>query len=172
MRGAGLLAVALIAGCGGTPDAPDERRAGPRPPDRLGFAPDLRTADARSPFVPAGDEAWRCATDGNLQLAVSDQGEVAASLGGRTVASVSSARALVNRACDRTEPRELVGGRAARGRVGASVLHCSVPPVVVVDFAGGDVTVRAPGGRFLAAAAVRGDRVGVAVYWGAGCRPA
>ncbi len=168
MRRAGLLAVALIAGCGGTPDAPEERRAGPGPPDRLGFAADLRTADARSPFVPAGDGAWRCATDGRLQLAVSDQGEVAASIGGRTLASVSSARALVNRACDQTAPRDGGGVRAARGRLGASVLHCTVPPVVV-DFAGGDVTVRAPGGRFLAAAAVRPDRVGVATYWGEDC---
>jgi hypothetical protein len=85
---------------------------------------------------------------------------------------VSTARALVNRACDQIEPRDGDGGggvRAARGRLGASVLRCSVPPVVVVDFRGGDVTVRAPGGRFLAAAAVRGDRVGVAVYWGPGC---
>jgi hypothetical protein len=173
MRRAGLLAVTLIAGCGGgTPDAPEERRPGPRPPDGLGFAADLRTADARSPFVPAGDGAWRCATDGRLHLAVSDQGEVAASIGGRTLASVSSARALVNRACDQIEPRDGGGARPARGRLGASVLRCSVPPVVVVDFRGGDVTVRAPGGRFLAAAAVRGDRVGVAVYWGPGCTAA
>lgn len=168
MRRAGLLAVALIAGCGGTPDAPEERGPGPRPPDRLGFAADLRTADARSPFVPAGDAAWRCATDGRLQLAVSDQGEVAASIGGRTLASVSSARALINRACDHTESRG-GGARAPRGRVGASVLRCTVPPVVVVDFAGGDVTVRALSGRFVAAAAVRGDRAGVAVYWGTDC---
>ena len=172
MRRAGLLAVALVAGCGGTPDAPEEPRPGPRPPERFGFAPDLRTADARSPFVPAGDGAWRCATDGSLQLAVSDQGEVAASIGGRTLASVSSARALVNRACERIEPRAGGGARAARGRLGASVLRCRVPPVVVVDFAGGDVTVRAQGGRFLAAAAVRPDRVGVAAYWGEGCEVA
>ena len=170
MRRAGLLAVALIAGCGGgAPDVPDEPR--PDPPHRLGFAPDLRTADARSPFIRAGDGAWRCATDGSLQLAISDQGEVAASIGGRMLASVSSAPALINRDCDRTASR---GGleRPPRGRLGASVLRCSVPRVVVVDFAGGDVTVRAPGGRFLAAAAVRSDRVGVAAYWGDGCASA
>ena len=61
------------------------------------------------------------------------------------------------------------GDRPPRGRVGAGVLRCSVPPVVIVDFGGGDVTVRAPGGRLLAAAAVRADRVGVAAYWGDGC---
>jgi hypothetical protein len=172
MRRAGLLVVALIAGCGGAPDAPEERRPGPRPPERLGFASDLRTADARSPFVPAGDGAWRCATDGSMQLAVSDQGEVAASIGGRTVASVSSARALVNRACDRGGPARAARGRPPRGRPGGGLVRCSVPPVVVVDFAGGDVAVHAPGGRFLAGAAVRSDRLGVAVYWGAGCSPA
>jgi hypothetical protein len=164
--------VALIAGCGGAPDAPEERRAGPGPPDRLGVAPDLRTADARSPFVLARERAWRCATGGSLQLAVSDQGEVAASIGGRTLASVSSARALVNRACDRTEQARLTRGRPPRGRAGGGLLRCSVPPVVVVDFAGGDVIVHGPGGRFLAGAAVRADRVGVAVYWGEACAPA
>jgi hypothetical protein len=169
MRRAGLLALALIAGCGGTPDAPEERRPGPDPPERLGFAADLRTADARSPFVPAGDGAWRCATGGSLQLAVSEQGEVAASIAGRTIASVSSARALVNRACERAEDRPAAGARPPRGRPGGGLLRCRVPPVVVVDFAGGDMTLHAPGGRFVAAAAVRADRVGVAVYWGDGC---
>ena len=170
MRRAGLVAVALIAGCGGgSPDVPDEPRPAP-PGERLGFAPDLRTADARSPFVPAGDGAWRCATDGSLQLAISEQGEVAASIGGRTLASVSAARALINRACDRAEPRTGAATRPPRGQVGASVVRCSAPPVVVVDFAGGDVTVRAPGGRLLVAAAVRADRVGVAAYWGGGCQ--
>ena len=166
---AAVLALGL-AGCGGSPDTPDERRPGPR--GELGFAADLRSADARSPFVPAGSGAWRCATDGSLQLAISEQGEVAASIGGRTLASVSSARALINRACDRAARRGRGLGRPPRGRLGASVLRCSVPPVVVVDFAGGDVTVRAPGGRFLAAAAVRADRVGVAAYWGAACAAA
>lgn len=168
MRRAGLLAVALIAGCGGgSPDVPDEPR--PDPPARLGFAPDLRTADARSPFVPAGDGAWRCATDGSLQLAISAQGEVAASIGGRTLASVSSARALINRACDRAPPPAGAAARPPSGRLGATVVRCSAPSVVVVDFGGGDVTVRAPGGRLLVVAAVRPDRVGVAAYWGDGC---
>src|SRR5688572_26500997 len=151
MRRAAVAALVVgVAGCGGgAPDVPDEPR--PNPPDRLGFAPDLRTADARTPFVLAGDGAWRCATDGSLQLAISEQGEVAASIGGRTLASVSSARALVNRACDRTERRAAGEKRPARGRVGAGILRCSVPPVVVVDFAGGDVTVRTAGGRLLVA---------------------
>jgi hypothetical protein len=168
MRWVGLLAVALIAGCGGGSDAPDEARPAP-PGERLGFAPDLRTADARSPFVPAADAAWRCATDGSLQLAISEQGEVAASIGGRTLASVSSARALINRACDRSRRRASGAARPASGRLGASVLRCSVPAVVVVDFADGDVTVRRVGGRVIAAAAVASDRVGVAAYWGQGC---
>ncbi len=169
MRCAALAAVLVagLAGCGGSSDEPR-----PAPPDRLGFAPDLRTADARSPFVLAGDGAWRCATDGSLQLAISDQGEVAASIGGRTLASLSSARALINRACDRAERTAAGGARPARGQVGASVVRCSVPPVVVVDFAGGDVTVRAPGGRLVARAAVRADRVGVAAYWGRDCAAA
>jgi hypothetical protein len=166
---AGLLAVVLVAGCGG--GAPDEPRPAP-PGERLGFAPDLRTADARSPFVLAGDGAWRCPTDGSLQLAISEQGEVAASIGGRTLASVSAARALINRACDRTRRRGAGASRPPSGRLGASVLRCSVPPVVVVDFADGDVTVRGAAGRVLAAAAVRPDRVGVAAYWGADCAPA
>jgi hypothetical protein len=170
VRRAALAAVLLgLAGCGGSPDAPDERAPGP--PGRLGFAADLRSADARSPFVPGGG-AWRCATDGSLQLAISEQGEVAASIGGRMLASVSTARALVNRACDRTAPRGAGDGRPARGRVGAGVLRCSVPPVVVVDFAGGDVTVRTAGGRLLVAAAVRPGRAGVAAYWGDGCAAA
>jgi hypothetical protein len=171
MRRACLVAVALVAGCGGSPDAPDEPRPGPPDGGRLGFAPDLRTADARSPFVPAGDGAWRCATDGRLQLTVSAQGEVAASIGERVLASVSTARTLVNRACDRTRSRGGIATSPPGGRLGASVVRCSVPPVVVVDFGGGDVTVRAPGGRLLAAAAVRADRLGVAAYWGDGCSP-
>jgi hypothetical protein len=170
MRWIGLLAVAAVAGCGGgSPDVPDE--PGPAPPEgRLGFAPDLRTADARSPFVPAGEGAWRCPTDGRLQLTISEQGEVTGSIEGRVLVVVSSAPPLVNRACDRT--RRVTGDRPAEGRLGASTLRCSVPAVVVIDFAGGDVTVRAPGGRVVAAAAVGEDRLGVAAYWGDGCSPA
>ena len=162
------VVVACVAGCGGSDDSPEDRRRAP--PWQLGFAPDLRTADARSPFVSAAGAAWRCETDGSLQLAISEQGEVAASLGGRTLASISAARGLINRACDR-EPRPRAGGgEPSRSRLGAGLLRCSVPREVVVDFGGGDVAVRAPGGRFLAGAAVRADRIGVATYWGGGCR--
>lgn len=171
MRRAALAAVLLagLAGCGGSPDAPEQRRAGP---NGLGFAGDLRTADARSPLVPAGSGTWRCATRGRFQLAISAQGEVAVSIGGRLLASVSSARALVNRACDAGRAGGRVVRRGARGRLGASVVECRAPAIVVVDFRGGDVSVRAPGGRLLAAAAVNPERVGVAGYWGGGCVPA
>jgi hypothetical protein len=166
MRCAGVLAVVLLAGCGGG-GSPDGSSVPPGDSRGLGFAPDLRTADARSPFVPAGEGSWRCPTDGRLQLTVSDQGEVAGSAVGRVLVSVSSARALVNRACDRT--RRVTGALPPGGRLGASVLRCSVPQVVVIDFAGGDVTVRSVRGRVLAAAAVGRDRVGVAAYWGETC---
>ena len=168
MRRAALAAVLLsgLAGCGGSDDAREEPR--PAPPTGLGFAPDLRTADARSPFVPAGEAAWRCETGGRLWLAMSEQGEVAASIGGRTLASVSSARGLINRACDRAA-RPRARGRPAQSRLGAIALRCSVPDVVVIDFGGGDVIVRAPAGRFLVGAAVRPDRVGVGTYWSGGC---
>jgi hypothetical protein len=167
MLRAGLAAVLLagLAGCGGSPDVPDE----PRPaPDRWRLAGDLRTADARSPLVHARGGAWRCATDGRVRLAISAQGEVAVSSGGRVLASVSSAPVLVNRACDR-ETGARARSRGGRGRLGATVVECRAPDVVVVDLAGGDVTVRAPGGRFLAGAAVNPERVGVASYWGEDC---
>ena len=99
---------------------------------------------------------------------MSEQGEVAASVGGRTLASVSAARGLINRACDRAS-RPRARERPAQSRLGAIALRCSVPDVVVIDFGGGDVVVRAPAGRFLAGAAVRPDRVGVGTYWSGGC---
>src|SRR5690242_513591 len=142
MRRAALLAVVVVAGCGGGGPSPAPVSSPAPAPDRgLGFAPDLRTADARSPLVPAGDGAWRCPTEGSLQLAVSAQGEVAASVPGRMLASVSATRALVNRACDRLDQRG--GARSGRrhGRVGAGIVRCRVPAVVIVDFAGGDVAV-------------------------------
>jgi hypothetical protein len=122
--------------------------------------------------VPAGSGSWRCATRGRFQLAISQQGEVAVSIGGRLLASVSSARALVNRACDAGRAGGRSVRRGARGRLGASVVDCRAPAVVVVDFRGGDVSVRAPDGRLLAAAAVNPERIGVAGYWGDGCDPA
>jgi hypothetical protein len=122
--------------------------------------------------VPAGRGAWRCETAGQVVLAMSDDGEATVSIEGRVLASVAPGRALVNRACERGG-----GGGVARapvaprgGRLGATVVRCRAPGVVVVDFRAGDVTVLRPGrGRLLASAAVRPDRVRVAGYWGEGC---
>ena len=120
--------------------------------------------------MPAAGRAWRCATAGEVVLAMSDDGEATVSIAGRVLASVAPGRALVNRACER-------GGGGARssaaprgGRLGATVVRCRTPDVVVVDFRGGDVTVFARG-RLLASAAVRPDRARVAGYWGEGCAP-
>ena len=52
------------------------------------------------------------------------------------------------------------------------LIRCDVPGDVLVGFGGGDLTVRAAGGRFVAGAAIRADRVGVAAYLGAGCATA
>jgi hypothetical protein len=169
-RVAALTALVLgLAGCGGSPDVPDEPRPGPAP--GLRFAADLRSADARSPLVRVDGGAWRCETGGRFHLAVSAQGEVALSIDGGVLASFASPRTLINRACEpevrRRAPR--APGRAAHGRVGASAVTCLAAAVVVIDFRGGDVTVRAPGGALLAAAAVRSDRVGVAAYWSERC---
>jgi hypothetical protein len=157
----------VLAGCGGgSADPPDERPA----PERRVQLRELRSPDARSPFVTAGEGAWRCRSGGRVQLAVSADGEVSVATPVMVLASVAPTRALVNRACS---PE--TGGRGAdaarSGRVGALVVRCRTPEIVVVDFGGGDVTVRAAGGRYLAGAAVRPDRLGVAGYWGDGCAP-
>jgi hypothetical protein len=156
----------VLAGCGGgSDDPPDER---PAPERRL--LRELRSPDARSPFVTAHGDAWRCRTGGRLQLAVSADGEVSVATPVMVLASVAPTRSLVNRACSRARG----GGRsddATAGRVGAVVVRCSVPEIVVVDLAGGGVTVRAERGRYLAGASVPADRIGVAGYWGAGCAP-
>ena len=167
---AGLAATVpvLLAGCGGSPDPPD---ATPGPaPDRRIATGELRSPDARSPFVSAGDGAWRCPSEGQVQLAVSADGEVSLATPGMVLGSLAPTRAVVNRACDRA-PRG-AGRRDARsGRVGAVILRCRSPRAVLVDFGGGDLSVRAPGGSYLAGAAVRADRIGVAVYWGPSCAP-
>jgi hypothetical protein len=136
---------------------------------------ELRSPDARSPFVNAGDGAWRCPTPGRIVLAIGADGDATVSVGDALLASVAPTRALVNRRCD----REHAGGGvrapsgARGGRLGATVVRCRAPGTVVVDFRGGDVIVRADGGgRLLARAEVSSDRIGVAGYWGAGCAPA
>jgi hypothetical protein len=54
--------------------------------------------------------------------------------------------------------------------VGAGALRCRAPRFVYVDFARGDLTVRAaPGGRFLLGAAVSDVHLDVAGYRGTGC---
>jgi hypothetical protein len=159
------LLVAL-AGCGGgSADPPEER---PAPERRL--LRELRSPDARSPFVIADGAAWRCRTSGRLQLAVSAEGEVSVASPVMVLASVAPTRALVNRACSRAG-RGARPDEASNGRVGALIVRCRTPEIVVVDFAGGDVIVRASGGRYVAGASVPSDRIGVAGYWGDGCAP-
>jgi hypothetical protein len=157
-----------LAGCGGSPDVPDERP----PPERQVVFGELRSPDARSPFVPARGGAWRCPTAGRIVLAISADGDATVSIGGMLLASVSPSRALVNRTCER---ESAIAGKPAGtrgGRLGATVVRCRAPGTVVVDFRDGDVTVRADaGGRLLARGEVSSDRIGVAVYWGAGCAP-
>jgi hypothetical protein len=164
--------VPLAGGCGGG-GAPDPPEPAPVPPERRIASGELRSPDARSPFVPAGAGAgvWRCPTEARVQLALSSDGEVSVSTPGMVLASVAPTRSLVNRACD---PARLVAAprtarSARRGRVGATLVRCDVPRAVLVDFADGDVTLRGPDGRFLAAAATGRSSPGVAGYWAASC---
>jgi hypothetical protein len=162
--------VPLAGGCGGG-GAPDPPEPAPGPPERWIASGELRSPDARSPFVPAGEGAWSCPTAARVQLALSSDGEVSVSTPGMVLASVAPTRSLVNRACD---PARLVAaprtaGSARRGRVGATLVRCDAPRAVLVDFADGDVTLRYPDGRFLAAAAIGRSSPGVAGYWAPGC---
>jgi hypothetical protein len=167
LRALAPAVVVALAGCGGGSDDPPEERPAP---ERRVLLRELRSPDARSPFVTAGDGEWRCRSGGSIQLAVSADGEVSVASPVMVLASVAPARALVNRACSQgARGRKAEAGRS--GRVGALVVRCRTPAIVVVDFAGGDVTVRAPGGRYVAGASVRPDRIGVAGYWGRGCEP-
>ena len=161
---AALATLVLLAGCGGSPPAPE-----PAPPAPGSRVADLRTADARTPLVTAGAGTWRCATDGRIQLAISADGEASLTIVGRMLASVAPTRAVVHRVCERARPPAGGGSDGARVKVGAVVIRCTVPGEVLVGFQRGDLTVRAPGGRLVAAAAVRADRVGVAGYFGTGC---
>ncbi|HTE64439.1 MAG TPA: hypothetical protein VK631_29055 [Solirubrobacteraceae bacterium] len=160
-----------LAGCGG---ASPDRRSAPAPPDRHAVLGELRSPDARSPFVMAGGGAWHCATAGRLRLAISAEGAATLSIAGMVLASVAPTRAVVNRACERGSGGGAMTTSGARGGgLGATVVRCRAPEVVIVDFRRGDLTVRAAGGgRFLAGAAVRPDRIAVAGYWGEGCAPA
>ena len=163
------VAVLALAGCGGSHDVPDERPS----PDRRVAVGELRSPDARSPFVTAGDGAWRCPTGGQIVLAISVDGMATLSIGESLLASVAPSRALVNRRCERSPVAGACAPAGTRGgRLGATVVRCRAPGTVVVDFRDGDVTVRADaGGRLLARGEVSSDRIGVAVYWGAGCAP-
>ena len=133
---------------------------------------DLRTADARTPLVVAGRGSWRCATDGRIQLAISPDGEASLTIDGRMLASVAPTRAVVHRICDRVGRPPARGDGGARVQVGGVLMRCDVPGDVIVGFSRGDLTVREPDGGFVAAAAVRADRVGVAGYLGTGCATA
>ena len=121
--------------------------------------------------MAAGDGAWRCPTAGRLQLSISADGE-ATLIGDLPLALVARSRTLVNRACDRDDRAASPARVDVRGgRFGAATIRCRAPAVVLVELRGGDLTVRSAGARFLARAAVRPDRIGVAGYWGAGCGP-
>jgi hypothetical protein len=161
----GLVVALALAGCGGSGDAPP-RPAGPG----SGSVVDLRSADARSPLVVAADGVWRCPTEGRLALAVSEEGEASLTVDDFVLASVAPIRSVVNRVCDRVEGFAGRGAAAPpHGRLGAATVRCGAPATVLVGFRGGDITVRAPDGRFVAGAAVRADRIGIAAYWGARC---
>jgi hypothetical protein len=161
---AAALPLLALAGCGGSPDPP------PAPPPagaaRIG---DLRSADARSPLLAAHGGTWRCATDGRIQLAITAEGEATLSIDRRLLASVAPTRSVVHRACDRALVAPGGGSAGARVRIGGVVIRCSVPGDVLVGFDHGDLTVRSRAGRFVAGAAIRADRVGVAGYLGGGC---
>jgi hypothetical protein len=164
---AALPLLLALAGCGGSPDRP------PAPPPAGGTRiVDLRSADARSPLVAARGGTWRCATDGRIQLAISAEGEATLTIDGRLLASVAPTRSVVHRVCDRVRAPAGGGSDGARVRIGGALIRCDVPGDVLVGFDAGDLTVRAPGGRFVAAAAISADRVGVAAYLGAGCATA
>lgn len=164
---AALLLLLALAGCGGSPDRPPTT-----PPAGEANIVDLRSADARSPLVAAHGGTWRCATDGRIQLAISAEGEATLTIDGRLLASVAPTRSVVHRVCDRVRAPAGAGSHGARVRIGGALIRCDVAGDVLVGFDAGDLTVRAPGGRFVAAAAISADRVGVAAYLGAGCATA
>ena len=168
-----LLVVALaIAGCGGS-GGPDPEPA-PGPPGERRPGVDLRSVDTRTPFVAATGGVWRCPTEGRLALAVSEEGEASLTIDGacsprsrRRARSSTACARWRRRTARRRRPRG--SGSPPHGRLGAATVRCGAPATVLVALRGGDITVRAPGGRFLAGAAVRADRIGVASYWGARC---
>ena len=131
---------------------------------------DLRSPDARSPLMRA-EGAWRCPAGSSALLQVGRYGTATLSSGGRPLAYVTGRRALIHRVC---EPAAAAPGRTGTppfGRNGPGLLRCRASGALTVDFAAGDLTVRA-GRRFLAGAAVGAEHFGVARYWAAACRPA
>jgi hypothetical protein len=164
---AAAVPLLALAGCGGSPGPP------PAPP-QAGAARivDLRSADARSPLLAAHAGTWRCATDGRIQLAISAEGEATLTIDGRLLASVAPTRSVVHRVCDRVRVAPGEGSAGAQVRIGGVVIRCDVPGDVLVGFDHGDLTVRSAAGRFVAGAAIRPDRVGVAGYLGGGCAAA
>ncbi len=159
-----LLAWATGCGHGGPPPVAE------RPPAAGRVVPDeLRSPDTRSPLVPGGG-LWRCATPGRVELQISASGEATLSIAGRLLASVAPSRELVNRACERSEPRRLPALGTPRVVKGGGSIRCRAPAAVLVQFRDGDLLVRAAaGGRFLLGAAVSREHLDVAAYLAPGC---
>ena len=198
MRVVRLAAVALLAwcaGCGAAPDpqppardadAPRAAGAGatgtPAEPGRPGTAAeagavaprwigaDLRSPDTRSPLMRA-EGAWRCPAGSSALLQVGRYGTAALISGGRPLAYMTGRRALIHRVCEPAASAPARTGAPPFGRSGPGLLRCRAGGALTVDFAAGDLTVRA-GRRFLAGAAVGAEHFGVARYWAAACRPA
>ena len=154
---------------------PADARAAGTPAEARAAAPrwiraDLRSPDARSPLMRA-EGAWRCPAGSSALLQVGRYGTAALSSGGRPLAYVTGRRALIHRVCEPAAAAPARAGAPPFGRSGPGLLRCRAGGALTVDFAAGDLTVRA-GRRFLAGAAVGADHFGVARYWAAACRPA
>ena len=115
--------------------------------------------------------AWRCPAGSSALLQVGRYGTAALISGGRPLAYVTGRRALIHRVCEPAAAAPARTGAPPFGRSGPGLLRCRAGGALTVDFAAGDLTVRA-GRRFLAGAAVGAEHFGVARYWAAACRPA
>ena len=158
VRAAGTPAEVRTAG------TPAEGGAAPR-----WIRADLRSPDARSPLMRA-EGAWRCPAGSSALLQVGRYGTATLSSGGRPLAYVTGRRALIHRVCEPAAAAPARTGTPPFGRSGPGLLRCRAGGALTVDFAAGDLTVRA-GRRFLAGAAVGAEHFGVARYWAAACRP-